>query len=340
MAFQNTKELKFGYSLKQQSAYSTALTTVDACHDCNNDNTFEFPLKKVDNANTVGKGHRWPTKRRTISQDAKLSQTFQCSSWILGYILSYALGYVETTEVVPGSVYEHLFKIADVDQLPVTTIWQELAPGNQIAVRDCCIQSFSLSGKTEEHIEAQHTIIGSGHYASSAVSIPDLVTTSFLLFHNVQFKYNAVDISAKIKDLTFSFQNQLNEKDGYCPGCPKFLTPNGKEVAVRKRLLKTGEQADLKFKMLYENNDIRTDDLENIERNITITASGDPIDETHNHECKIEIPKATINSHSLGKEENYFVYDCQVGFNWDNTITGPFQVTLKNNIPEYLALPS
>ncbi|MGD2087263.1 MAG: hypothetical protein PVH61_13850 [Candidatus Aminicenantes bacterium] len=338
MAFHNTKDLKFGYSLKQQSDYGTALTAVEANHDCNNDNTFEFPHKKVNNANTYGKGHRWPTKRETISQDAKLSQTFQCSSWILGYILSFSMGYVETTEVVPG-VYSNLFKIANVNQLPVTTVWQQLADGNQIAVRDALIQSFSLSGKTEEHIEAQHSIIGSGYYESSAVSIPDLVTTSFLLFHNVQFQYNGVDISAKVKDLTFSYQNQLNEKDGYCPGCPKFITPNNLEVAVRKRLLKSGEQADLKFKMLYENNEIQTDDLENIERDITITAVGDPIDATHNHECKIEIPKAVIDSHSLGKENNYYVYDCQVGFNWDNTITGPFQITLKNNIAEYLALP-
>jgi hypothetical protein len=345
MSYATSTGLKFGFSTHQQTSYSTALTAAECSHETDNDNTVEIIPNKINNAGTFGKGHGYATWRKTISLSTKFSPSFRLTAWMVGYTFSFAFAKVTTNqlEVGPPAVYEHIFEILPVTsltglQLPVTTIWQEIKPGEQMAFRDMLLQGFSLSGKTEEHITTSHNWIGSGHFEDSSIVIPDLVQSSFLLFNDVKFEYNSQDISAELQDWTYNYNNSVNEKTGYHPGCPR-VTYDGNESFVRGRLLKNSESMDMKFKMLRKDDSLRTDMLKNIERTITFTATGDPIDTTYDHKLTIEAPKAVLDATNLGKDDKYFVYDCSVGFNWDNTLEGPLKATLITDVADFLALP-
>lgn len=339
--YKTTNELKHAFSLKQQTGYGTSLqdADIDQSHSTTDDSTVEFKLNKFNNAEEFGKGHGHPTEVTTMSADTRVSLNFRCSSWIIGYLLSLACGDVATSEIVAGTVYEHVFTLRQGTVLPVSSIIEQLHDGKQTKYRDMLCQSVTISGKHEEHITAQATFIGSGHREDITVTMPGFVTTSFPLFENVTFSIGVQDYSAELDDLTFGLTNTVNEK-GYHPGSPKMDIGDGKTIACRGRCLKNGESLELKFKMLYKNDSIDTDSLQNNERALTITAVGDPIDATHNHELKIEAPKAVIDAAPIGKDDKYYVYDCTTILKWDESIPGPIKITLKNDVPEYLALPS
>lgn len=339
--YKTTNELKHAFSLKQQTQYGTSLqdADIDKSHSTTDDSTVEFKTKKFTNAEEFGKGHGHATEVTTMSADTRVSLNFRCSSWIAGYLFALCCGEVATNELVVGTVYEHVFTLRQGTVLPVTSIIEQLADGMQTKYRDMLCQGVTISGKHEEHITAQATFIGSGHRESVTVTMPGFVTTSFPLFENVTFSIGVQDYSAELDDVSFGITNTVNEK-GYHPQSPKMDTPGGKKIACRGRMMKNGETLELKFKMLYKDDSIDTDALENNERQITLTAVGDPIDETHNHELKIEAPKAVIEAAPIGKDDKYYVYDCTTILKWDNSIPGPIKITLKNDMPEYLALPS
>jgi hypothetical protein len=339
MGYKSTAGLTFGLSTKQQTSYSTALSTCMHSHPVSGNNTVDFSTKKFSNEEEYGTGHHGHASDVvTMSASTKLSLTYRMSSYIAGWVMGLAMGSVVTSQ--PDStgsplVYQHVFSISRNPQLPVTTIWEQLDDGEQYKYRDMLCTGYTLSGKTDEHLTIQANFTGSGHFETSSVVIPDPILTDFLLFHNVSMLYAGTEIAGDVEDLNIEYNTTVNESGGYTAGCPSLTTAEGKEIGCRSKLLKSKESVKLKFKLLYKDRGLFNDSLDNTEREILLSATGSPIDATYNHGMVISVPKAVLKTAVIGKSNDFYIYDVEVTCKWDSTI-GPFQITLTNDVPEYL----
>lgn len=349
MGFKTTIGLKLALSLLQQTAYGTGLSNaaIDKAHTVTSDDIPEMNPEKINDAKEYGKGHGYATQAETIANDISLSMNFRGSSFILPWVFGLVTGNITTSqpdEVGSPNVYLHEMKVAkfaDLLQLPVTTIIQGLSSDMIYKYRDVMITSVSLSGKTKEHLMIQVNAKTSGHREKLvSFTFPALVATKFLKFMSVNFLYGAANISAKLKDLTYSISAAVDENDGYHPGCPTMIVDD-LEIPVRGRLLRSDESGvELKFKMLLEDDSLDTDSLKNTKRAITITAEGAPIDTAFKHKLLIEIPGVTLKTAKIGKENNLYIYDTDVEFLFDEALDSVCKISVWNDIPAYLGTPA
>lgn len=343
------KAIKGAFSTKQQSAYGTALSDTDIteAHPYEG-NQIERSLEKFTDAELAGKGHEFPTYQRNRTANTSGSLSFDGSSYILGWVFSFINGNIMTNQpddVNAPNTYQHENKMMNIDepaigkQLPVFTYVEQLADGVQNRYRDMLIKTLTITGKTGEQLKVQVELIGSGHYETSSLTMPDLVTTSFLRFSDIQLSYGGVNISADIKEITFKHINELSEKDGYFPGSG-YLNSNPGAPQIRGRCLLIKRSVELSFKMLMKTDStIEADSLANTIKAITVTAEGELIEDAYKHKLTIELPKVAIGEVKTSEDEGLFCLDCTCTVMWDSTLNAPYKSTIINTTPSYLVLP-
>jgi len=348
MGYASTQAYQIGFSLKQQEAYGTALPDLEITmgHPIGETDPTDIGTEDADNSQEFGKGHQYPTEAETVAVDTSTNWNFQGSSLILGWITALAMGDITTTqpdEVLAPTVYKHKIKpkrLADQSwglQLPVTTIVEQLCVGDQAKYRDMLCTGFKVTGEQKKRLQVSASFKGSGHYATSNITMPELAAVSFLRFAKVNFLYGGASINPELQNFEYSFDNTVDE-GGYHAGSPA-LTADPNAPQCRGFMLISDQKTELKFKMLYKNNSLQTDLINKTVKAITIEATGDLIAETYYHYWKLTIPKCTLKVSKKGKENGKYAYDVTVMLHWDETLQAPCEIEVQNTTPAYLETP-
>ena len=340
--------LRGAFSTNQQSAYGTALTTLTHAHPYDG-SIFDFTCNKKTNAEQVGKGTEHPTRVRNTSCSSGATLKFDGSSFIIGFLFAFALGDVTTTqpdEIGAPNVYQHEIKEMKIDnpaigrQLPVTTFVDQISTAWQYLYRDVLVKSVELSGQLEEDIVAAGEFLGSGYFEKVAISMPGPVSTSFISFSDLDVIYGGTSIAAKIQSFNFKHINEINEKHGYHPGSPTLDWITSNPPQCRGRAFTKKRSNELKIRVEAEDDSLHDAMLNNTESAVTITGTGDLIEDIYHHKVEIIIPKTVIKVSKLGEQEDSFVYDLDFTNLYDETLEAPHKVIVTNNIPSYLGLES
>lgn len=347
----HTASRKSAFSLKQQSAYGTALAEVDInkAHPIEGESQVEHELEKWTDKDEYGKGHHWTTEQKNLTASTSLSRSYRLSSFIASWASAFSLG--DVTESQPDqsgspSVYQLDIKPINISdstvgqQLPVTTYVESLAPNLQFLYRDLLVKGFKLSGKLKEFLKLSMDMVGSGWEEENSMAMPSLLQTSFLRFPDVIFSYGGTEYTAKLKSFEFGFDSELDEDGGYQPGSGYLYPDTAHKAQVRSQLLATGQSASFKFQVCLENKDILNDFKQNAERALVLSAEGDVIENDYRHKIMITIPKAVLTANKIGNDNKLLVYDCEVGFNWDSATAAPFSIQIITDVSGILALPA
>lgn len=333
---------KVAIDVTQQTAYGTTLAVDPTKSHPFDGSLIERPVEKTDDRDHVGKGHEFATMQENKFSDTRGSMTFLGSSWILGWAFAFANGSAIPTQLGTTSAYDHVCKMMNIDdpavgkQLPVTTLVEELGTGVQKKYRDMLVKSLTLTGKTGEHLSCQTEVVGSGHWEASSVTMPDLVTTSFLRMADVVFSFNSIDISADVKDFSFKAVNEVDEGGGYFPGSGYLSAADG-SPQVRGRCLLGKRTVDLSFTaLLKDDSSFEAASLANSIVPLTITATGSVIEETYRHKLLLEFPKVAIKGTKIGADGEFFSYNIDCTVMWDTTLGAPYKATITNDVTQYL----
>jgi Phage tail tube protein len=342
--------IKGAFSLKQQTAYGTGIPDVDLteCHPWDGTIT-DFSLNKINNANHAGKGHEHPTWSKNTTCSTSASFKFPGSSYAGLFVAGFGLG--DNASIQPDianapNTWQHTLKEMNIDdpavgaQLPQATFVDQIREGWQRKYRDMVVKSFSLSGEMEQMISIQADFLGSGHYSKSSITMPDLVSTSFLMFSKVLLTYNGTNIESKLQSVNFQHTNNLNER-GYYPQSPHLDLPGLTDPPqCRSKCLVNTRTNELKFTMVADDDSIDLDVLNNTEIPITLSAVGSLIEDTFYHQIDLVCPRAVLKTAPLTEKDGFFVSDVTCQLNYDATIGAPYQFVITTNIPSILGLPA
>lgn len=346
---QTTVRGRWGFSLKRQTAYGTALANVDIdqSHAATAADFVENSPDMKDDKAMAFKGHDEVTETWIDKNGTALKRTFQGSSYILPWVMFHAIGNGTTSQpdaVGSPLVYLHEMWPLRADdpaydpQLPPATVIEQLYPGKQNKYRDLICKSFTVSGQEVTRLQVESNWVGSGHVEAAAIEMPELVQVSYLVNGNAQMTYNGVSITPEVKDFSFKYDNTLNEDD-YGMGSPSF-TRGTNQIYCRKSCVMSGKNHSLSFKMLLDSDmDLENDFWQNTERAIIITCEGDTIQNTYKHKLEITATKAVLKSRKLGQDKGYYVIDCEVTMKHDPAIGRSFTAKVWNNVPAYCVMP-
>ena len=157
MAFtpQRDFDVAWAFSHKKQANYATQLVGGDMLLRTYF-NAIEFgkiTSKKETDGQKFGKGHEFSTTVREVSRDLQLSRSFDLSSLMGGWAAFFGMGKIATSGAGP---YTHTLTFADpavaVD-VPVTTIYEEIAAGEKRLLHSMAVNSVTISGRNQETVQ-------------------------------------------------------------------------------------------------------------------------------------------------------------------------------------------
>jgi len=339
--------IKTAFSTKKQSAYGTKLADVDIdkAHPLHGSENIENPFEKFDDAEQFGKGHEFPTYQKNLTADSRVSRSADASSFLLGWVMAFGCGKITTSQ--PDSsgspnVYEHEIKPMNIDdptvgkQLPVTTIVEEITSFKKLLFRDMLVSEFTISGELKKQLQLAFSLIGSGHYENSTLTMPGLTSVSFLKMPGVSFTVGTKNFSPELLNFSFGFKNELAEDLGYHPGSGFLTSGDPSTPQIRGKLPVTKRSVNFSFECLTEDNDLRQYMELNAEKAITLTAEGSTIENSYKHKLVLSLPKTWIKAVPLGREGNFLKYQVEVKIGWDATSGAPFVATITNDVAAYL----
>ena len=226
MAFTPQRDFDVGwaFSTKKQTNYATLLADVDL-DKRTYFNAIEFgniSSKKETDGQKFGKGHEFSTTVREVARDLRLARGFDLSSLMAGWAGFFGMGKIATSGAGP---FTHVHTFADpavsVD-VPVTTIYEEVAAGEKRKLHSMAINDFTISGRNQETVQMQMNLIGSGQVTDGAVTLPSLTALTFFLGGDVTIKLGpqgaTVDIGECVLDWSFTVSQNLKADLGYSPG--------------------------------------------------------------------------------------------------------------------------
>lgn len=345
MPFVNEGERWIALSTCKQPAYGQALSdTADWATHPVDSGMFETNTGKRNDKAQAGKGHLFATRQENTTSDTKAPISCDGSSYLVGLLASLANGQVVTSQpapVTPG-VFKHVFTMMDFSnpsvgkQLPSTTFIENITGGEQFKYRDMVCKSFKITGKSDEQIKVSADFVGSGHYELSSIEKPSLVQgTGFLNTNTMTFQYNGVMYSPLVKEFTFEQINELAEKDGYCPQSG-FLNATPGAPQIKKRCLITGFDVTLSLKLLFDTNVFKDDMLNNVKRDIVITAEAEVIEGTHKHQMLLELSDVWLEEVKRSSQDKLLCVDIKTTLGYNETWKSPYRLTVINTVPEYL----
>jgi len=292
-------------------------------------------------------GREFSTGRIQTSADLRLARTFEMSSELAGFFLSFACG--SSTPTGEGDAKTHTIRyLAPATEgiaVPVFTAYEQLwgEEALQRLLPDLAVASVTLSGRKQELCRIVASLVGSGRYTPGAVSPPatDLVERK-LHGGNVTVEYGAraggADITDRILEWEVIVSPALDEANGYMPnsGIYRGRIWQGATRQVSANLVLF---ADL------ENTDVHDDWVgDNVcELKITITGAvigaGPAV-----HSVELLLPAFQASSAVIGEQDGKLVYRLSIApeniiVDGDSTPDEPFQAIVINETAKYLQAP-
>jgi len=344
-------QVKWGASLKKETAYGTALADGDF--------TMLLPFLGPDLIDTVptydtdadeyGKGHPYPTRQDVLKWDAPFKRRFKCSVEALGWLASLALGNVATTQPNVDdnpTVYLHTMKPfvpSSSNDMPSTSIVEQTNDFRTKKYPGVVVASLMLSGEGVNWVNLEADLYGSGKRAAFAGSIPALTVVNYLRTHEAKLELGPygdalVDISDQLKKWSLKWDNAPELEDGYFPSSGTQVDDEPSSGAVRGRCERGTPKLD--FSITFRvNSDAHKQHLEdNDYMALKLTLSGEVITagQPELFQAVIDLYKIGYAVAPIGIENGMQVYNITANTFYDESVSKILQLAVQNKHVAYL----
>jgi len=310
---QRALEMQWAFSNKKQSDYDTRVVDGDLTmtHPVREVRPAEITKETRSDREAVGKGHEFATDQWEVARSLGLARVVDGSSYILGWLVAFALGKVQSTQ--PDAVYapntwQHKCTFFDPDsegtaQLPVTTIVEKVSAATALKryLLSMALSSLTISGEGFEHLSASAEFIGSGKTEASTLNMPNQPSVSYLTSGNAVIKLGdaAEAITTRVRSWSVTIGNDPKEARGYFPS--SGLYRGRLEVGVRSAVpaLVVDLAAD---------SDLLDDFLSNQELALEILCEGDISEGAVKHSIKFEFPNLLYSAMPIDEADGVYTY--------------------------------
>lgn len=360
-------QVSWAFSLKRQIAYATPNPNADITqgHPFESMDFGEHNPNMSDNSAMFGKGHEFATRNEILSWDTKFKRSFQATTKMLGWALSFHCGKVTTTNLGLGggsvSGYQHVMEYQDPlgagyyglgRQLPVTTIMERLTSGVTRQFPSMQLKAVEITGGLNDWVKLAAELQGSGvktFVAPSGYSFPTATEGSLLRTAELTMSHgpsgSAADISCDVREWRFRTEYAFDEAGGYCPGSG-YLGATPSTGQIRNRLEFTKRAVMFEFTVRSDATNGYFARLEGSQEMYSLlTLIGDVIStgSTLNHKLIIELSRVKYKAVAIAQSNDVITYhvtgvvffDANQGTN--TSLPGnPYKVTIVNDTPAYL----
>lgn len=344
--------LQWAHPIKRQSSYATPNPDADIIYSepFTAADFGEHIPNMSDNAAMFGKGHEFATRNDILSWDSRFRRAFQASTRSVGWAMAFHLGKVTTTNLGGSpAAYQHVMEYQDPlgagyygsgRQQPVQTIIEQSHAGLLRRFPSMAVRAVELTGALNNWAMLGVELQGSGKMATSpAFTFPTSVEGSLLRTGTLNFLADAVDISCDVRSFRFRSEYAYFENEGYCPGSGYNISGDPTSGQIRNKLEMARRAVVLEFQVAatatsasYLNTMANRGEVDAI-----LTLTGDLISGSNYHKVIINIPRFQYRQVPIAADGDLTVYNLSAVILYDDGLANPFEVTVINNIPAYLA---
>lgn len=345
---QRAMEMQWAFSSKKQSDFDTKVAdgSITMTHPVREVNPAEVSKEFRSDKDTYGKGHEFATDIWQVAQDVRKTINVDGSSYMLGWLIAFALGKVVTTQpdvTNCPNTYQHACTFFDPDteataQLPVTTIVEKVTGAANLKryLESMALSSLTISGEGFEHLNAVAEWIGGGKVTASALTMPDLPTVSYLTsnFATVKLGDTEEAVTTRVRSWSVAINNNPKEDRGYFPSSGMYRG----RLEIGARTVVPSLVIDLDA-----TSDFYDDFIANTQLALEILCEGDVAESapcTTKHTLKLEFPRLKYTALPIEESDGVFTY--AVTFSEESVLynasdTPPlFQATVINKTVSYL----
>jgi hypothetical protein len=343
---QRSLEMQWAFSSKKQSDYDTKVSDGDLTmtHPVREVRPAEITKEMRSDREAVGKGHEFATSQWEVARSTALTRVVDGSSYILGWLMAFAMGKVVTTQpdaVYAPNTYQHVFTFFDPDvtgtaMLPTTTIVEKVTAAAALKryLWSMAVSSLTISGEGFEHLSASADLLGSGKTTASTLSMPAMPTLSYLTSNKATVKLGDASevVTTRVRSWNVAINNDPKDARGYFPssGIYRGRLEIGARSAIPALVLDLDATSDL-----------LDDFLANTEVALELLCEGDTIESTYKHSIKFEFPDLIYSAMPIDEADGVYTYG--VTFSEEGVLykTGAspaplLQVTVINKTASYL----
>lgn len=350
---QRSIEMQWAFSNKKQSDYDTLVLDADllSTHPVREVKPGEITKENRSDREAVGKGHEFTTDRWEVARSTSLSRVVDGSSYILGWLLAFAMGKVDTSQpdvTNCPNLYLHKFTFFDPDveataQMPVTTIVEKVSAATALKryLHAMAVTSLTISGEGYEHISATAEFIGSGRTSDSALSMPALPTVEYLTSNEAVILLGdaSENITTRVRSWSVTINNNPREARGYFPSSGLYRG----RLEVGNRSIVPALVVDLQA-----DSDLLDDFLSNQVMALTLTCEGalsQVAPCTDNHLIKFEFPRLYYSALPIDEADGVYTYSVtfdeeSVLYAVGDTPAPLVQISVQNHVDAYLVASS
>lgn len=345
-------EVAWAFSLKKETAYNTAVTDMNLTKAM----LFKGPdmIDRSDPAvdtdeNEFGLGHEFGTRQNLMKWDAKGKRSVKATAEFLGWVGSFGLGAVVTTQpnvAMNPTVYQHVMTpLASTvsKQLPSTSIVEKIDGLREAKYTGVVINDFMLSGSGVEFVNLETNWMGSGKIITSALAIPALSLGNMLWTHSVKMEIgdyggSFTDYSPDLYEWQVKFNNNLLGDEGYFPGSNYQVTDDPLSGAIRGRLEYNRRQCELTFKLRSTTDQVLQDLEDNKKLKFKLSLIGEVITagQPEIYSGIIELPHMKYQIVGRSIQDGILCYDVTAKPYFDSATSTYFKLTVVNKDVAYL----
>ncbi|MBA7633311.1 hypothetical protein ES703_40875 [subsurface metagenome] len=346
---QRVLEMQWAFSSKKQADYDTLVVDGDLTmsHPVREVRPAEISKETRSDREAVGKGHEFSTDLWEVARSTALTRVVDGSSYILGWLVAFALGKVASTQpdlTNCPDAWQHECTFFDPDtegsaQLPITTIVEKISAATALKryLHSMAVSGLTISAEGFEHLSASADFIGSGEVSDSALTMPDIPEVSYLTSSDAVILLGdaSENITTRIRSWSVAINNDPKEARGYFPS--SGLYRGRLEAGVRS--IVPALVVDL-----AEDSDLLDDFLSNTELALEILCEGDLVNAdpcTVKHSIKFEFPNLLYSAMPIDEADGVYTYG--VTFSEEGVLykTGAtpaplVQITVVNKTTSYL----
>jgi len=346
---QRSVETQWAFSSKKQSDFDTKVAdgSILLTHPVREVNPAEVTKEFRSDRDTYGKGHEFATDMWQVAQDVRKTINVDGSTYMLGWLLAFALGKVVTTQpdgTNCPNTYQHVCTFFDPDvagtaQLPVTTVVEKVSAAANLKryLESMALSSLTISAEGFEHLNATSEWIGGGKVSASTTTIPALPTVEYLTSNEAVFKLgdSLETVTTRVRSWSVAINNNPREARGYFPSSGQYRG----RLEIGARSVVPAVVLDLDA-----TSDLYDDFLANTKVSLEILCEGALVEAAPcavKHTLKLEFPDMYYFAQPIEENDGIFTYS--IAFSEESVLyeTGAspaplFQATVINKEVSYL----
>jgi hypothetical protein len=297
----------------------------------------------ISDAERYGKGHPYATSQRKVAQMTALQRAAELNDLFAGWAAAFCLGSDTPSQPNPGgnpTVYDHVIQWSDLSAskaMPFTTVHEKPWAGLARKLPDLVVASFTLSGRGQDAVQMAIQLLGSGRATDAAFTPPTLAAPSYLdggAVIKLGPSGAAADISSRVVEWSVAVNANPDEANGRYPSSGLYVGRwwyGPKRTAVPELTLFVN-QSDTDILDLFRN-----DTPQELQINLAgaVITPGQP----EVYRMNLLWPEIHFTAAEDTLVDGKVALRMTVGEDgvFQKAGSEPFQVTVTNKTPEYLA---